>query len=400
MKPSDFPRDLRFRTPGPAIVEDGVVHLRRHRDIEQVLLDGNCEQFSQDASFWAKEGERDLTTYFFWATARRRADGSPGRHDPLRAIVEPYFRLRAVKALEPMIRGHAHDLIRAIVYSGRDEFDLAHEFAYPLALRTIMTLVGIPLERREWVHKHIWYIGHVQNFGELVLDPPEVREYLWDLIHTRSAHPENALLDVLINSWNAGELTDIELLGYIWGLLVAGYHNTGTNITNTFCLLDEFGLLDEARAHLDNEPWLRRVGEEVLRFATPFPCGWRYAVTDVTLDDGVTIPAGHPVQLWFSAANRDDAVNSDNRDAPSPDVFDITRRPNRHFTLGLGVHRCLGAELARLEARVALQTLLTAMPELRMARDMPFARHAAIDDGVDQVTFRFDRSAATRLLTT
>lgn len=398
MKPSDFPRDSQFCTPGPAIVEDGVVHLRRHRDIERALLDSDELEFSPDVSFWATESRRNLITHFFWTTGRRQADGGPGRHDALRAIVEPYFRHRAVKALTPMIRAHALDLVRDIVASGQGEFDLAHQLAYPLALRTIMSMVGMPREREDWVHELTWPTAKMQNLAELEREPPEIEQYLWELVRARHDRPENDLLTVLTTSWDAGTLTDLELLGYIWGLVVGGYHNAGTNIANAFCLLDEFDLLDEARSHLDDERWLRRAGEEVLRFATPFPSGWRTAVTDVTLDSGQTIPAGSTVYLWFSAANRDVRVNAGNPGAAAPEVFDITRRPNRHLTFGAGVHHCQGAQLARLEAQVALQTVLTALPGLHMARDLPFERHAGMDDGISTVTFRFDQSAAERQL--
>lgn len=399
MKPSDFPRDERFCTPGPAIIDNGVVHLRRYRDVERVLLDTDNLEFSQDASYWATEQRRSLVTHFFWATSRRRANGSPGRHDVLRAIVEPHFRLRAVKALEPVISGHVRDVIREIILSDRNEFNLALELTYPIARRTIMSLVGVPPEHEDWVHEHTWHIGRLHSFFDIAPEPPEVETYLWEFIHARRARPGNALVDVVVTSWDAGVITDVELLASIFGLLVAGYHNTGTNIANTFCSLDEFGLLDEARAHLDDDQWLRHPGEEVLRLRCPFPSGLRTAVTDVTLDCGQTIPAGSTVQLWFSAANRDEAVNAGTTNARSPAVFDITRRPNRHVTFGFGVYRCQGAELARLEDRVALRIALAALPRLHMARDKPFVRHAGVDDGIDDVTFRFDQRAAMRLLT-
>lgn len=398
MKPSDFPRDLRFRTPGPVFVEDGVVHLRRYRDVERVLLDGDCEEFNQDASCWSRGERLNLAMHFFWLTARRRADGSPGRHDALRTIVEPYFRPRAVENLAPMVRAHALDLIRRIVAKGTGEFDMARELAYLLALRTIMSMIGLPLEREDWVRERVEPIGQLSNFHEAGLEAPDVEGFLWDLIRSRRAHPGDRLVDVLIASWEQGALSDLELLGYIWGLAVGGYHDPGTNLANSFCLLDEFGLLDEARAHLDDELWLRRAGEEILRMGTPFPSGYRTAVADVTLDCGFTIPAGSPVRLWFSAANRDEAVNGGNPKASSPEVFDVTRRPNRHLTFGKGVYRCVGAELARLEARVALQTVLAALPGVHMAQDRPFARRAGIDDGVIQATFRFDQSTAEKQL--
>lgn len=160
----------------------------------------------------------------------------------------------------------------------------------------------------------------------------------------------------------------------------------------------EYGLLDEARTKLDDEDWLRRAGEEVLRFGTPFPAGPSLAVKDVVLESGLTIPAGTPVQIWFSAANRDNKINGGNTNAASPYDFDITRWPNQHVTFGLGMHHCVGAQLALLETRVALQSALRYLPDLEFDHTKPFDRYAGLADGVKQAVFHFNQHKAEQLL--
>ncbi|WP_221568721.1 hypothetical protein [Alkalihalobacillus sp. TS-13] len=119
MKPSDFPRDLRFRTPGPAFIENGVAHLRSYTDVQRAMMDNKENEFSQDRSFWAPEDQRvHLVFYFMWSTGKKKADGTTGRHDTLRSIISPWFRMKAVKTMESRIRENTKSLIRTIIEKG------------------------------------------------------------------------------------------------------------------------------------------------------------------------------------------------------------------------------------------------------------------------------------------
>jgi cytochrome P450 len=164
---------------------------------------------------------------------------------------------------------------------------------------------------------------------------------------------------------------------------------------NAFSLLSEFGLIDAVHAELDDEQAVRRVVEEILRFGTPFPVKPLFVVKESTFGD-LEVPAGSVLNVWFAAANRDEAVNGG---APQsdPNAFDPSRWPNRHVGLGHGRHYCLGAELARLETRILLQEGLRRLPGLYLDETRPFGRYAGIVDGVTEATFRFDQERAERI---
>ncbi|MBM7554564.1 cytochrome P450 [Thalassobacillus pellis] len=399
MKPSDFPRDRRFRTPGPAFIEHGVAHLRSYTDVQRAMKDNQEDEFSQDSSFWMPPNERvHLVFHFMWSKGRKKADGSPGRHDTLRRIIESWFRRKAVKTMERKVQEQTSILIRTIIEKGTGEFNLATELAYRLSIRTICSLIGLPLEREEWMRQHLEAFAKTPSFAQVHREPEEVEEYFWEVIHARIQHPQEELLDVLIGAWKQQKITDLELLGYLWGAFSAGTDSTGVNITNFFCLLAEFDLLEEARRRLDDPTWWNRAGEEVLRFCTSFAAAPTLAIKDVVLESGLRIPAMTPVSLWLSAANRDEKVNGGNPHATHPNFFDIHRSPNHHLTFGSGIHYCLGAQLARLEMRIALQTALRFLPELTFDDTKPFHRYAGLADGVSEAPFRFNQRKAEQHL--
>jgi cytochrome P450 len=399
MKPSDFPRDIRFRTAGDAFIENGVAHLRNYADIKRVMLDEEAKEFTQDTSYWAPQNQRiHISWYFLWATGKRKADGSVGRHDLLRSIIEPYFRTKPVKEMALQIENDSKVLIRKIIEKGTGHFDLADEYAYLLSLRTICSMVGLPYEREKWMRAQLEIFTQTPDLEQVKREPQEVEDYFREVIHYRQKKPGNEAIDILIEAWQNEKITEIELMGYMWGLFQAGTDTTGTNIINALSLFGEFGLLDEARANIHNEEWLRRAGEEVLRFGTPFAAGPSLAIKDVTLDSGLHIPAMTMVRLWFSAANRDEYINGGNPNATSPEIFDIHRWPNQHMTFGLGMHYCVGSQLAKLETKIALQTLLHYLPNLQFDQTRPFVRFAGIVDGVKEAHFTFDQQKAEKLL--
>jgi cytochrome P450 len=398
MKPSEFPRDPRFLTPGPAIVEDGIAHLRSYGDVRRANLDTTAEDFTLDTSYWAPQDQRiHLTWYFVWATGVKRADGSPGRHPELRQIAEPWFRKRAVTTMTPRIQQIADYLVRAIVERGTGEFDMAADFAYPLAYRTVCSLVGLPQEREHWMRDHLEAMAQAADVADqLRREPPEVEDYLRQTIQARIKAPGDELLDLLIAAWQEDRISEVELFAYMWGFFQAGAGTTAPHIANLFALLDEFKLLDQARDHTRDESWLQGASEEALRYTTPFPAGPLLTVREVVLEDGQRLPAWTQIRTWFSAANRDPRVNGDNTTANPTDVFDPTRSPNRHLGFGVGLRHCFGAPLARIESVIALRTLLDQLPDLGMDSSKPFERYAGVIDGVRSAPFRFDQARAER----
>ena len=319
-KPSDFPREEKFRDPRtpPFKDEHGVYHVFSYEDVMRVLMNRD-NAFSRDPSPWLPPGPHHMALDFMWAFEPFPIEGKEGRHDALRKVVEPWFRTRAVRTMEPVIRELAVELIDGIVAKGTGELNLASELAYRLSMRVICRLTGIGLEREQWLREKLDEFARAKSYEELPLQW-DVQAYFWQMAAKRLARPREELLDVLIEAWKAGQIDDDEWLGYVYGFVTAGTDTTGTHLANLFTLLAEFDLLDHVGGLLDDEDALRRIGEEVLRFGTPFPTKPLFVIEDSDFGE-LNVPKGSVLQIWFTAANRDEAVNAGARQSP-PGVFD------------------------------------------------------------------------------
>ena len=395
IKPSSFPRDEKFRSPHtpPFRDDQGTFHVFSHADVMRALKNAD-QEFSQDLSTLVPD-DHHMTFDFMWATDQVTLAGEPGRHDALRAVVEPWFRTRAVRTMEPVIRHLARELVEEIVQRGTGEFDLANDLAYRLSMRVICKLTGIELEREQWMREKLDEFNRAADFTKIPRQW-DVAAYFWELVAKRLAHPQDELLDVLISAWKEDKISGRELLGFISGFVNAGTDTTGTSLVDAVALLAEFDYLDQVRRSLDDQEAMRRIIEEILRFSTPFPAGPISVVRDVTFGD-LRVPAGSHLNMWLSAANRDEAVNGGVQQT-DPNVFDPDRWPNRHVALGQGRHYCLGGELARLEIRILLEEVLLRLPGLHMAEDQPFERVVGIVDAVTAAPFRFDSEQAQQVM--
>jgi cytochrome P450 len=189
----------------------------------------------------------------------------------------------------------------------------------------------------------------------------QMNAYFLDYIKSRRANPGTDLTSKLVQAEVDGErLADEEIVGFVGLLLIAGHITTTATLGNS---LVSFQDNPEAAAQVRADPMLLPAAiEEVLRVRTPFPRLGRIAKVDTEVG-GVRIPAGQIVVPWLAAANRDQRVFTD------PDRFDIHRKPNPHLSFGHGIHFCLGAPLARLEARVAMRLLLQRYRDIDVASD-------------------------------
>jgi cytochrome P450 len=394
-KPSDFPRDARFydpRTP-PFQDENGVYHVFSYADVIRVLVNREAA-VSRDPSPWLPPGPHHMALDFMWAVEPFTLAGEEGRHDALRRVVEPWFKTRAVRDMEPVIRRLTVELIDEIVAKGTGELNLARELAYRLSMRVICRLTGIELEREQWLREKLDEFSQATSYGDLPLQW-DAQAYFWQMIAKRLARPRDELLDVLIEAWKEEAIDDVELLGYIYGFVAAGTDTTGTSFANTFTLLAEYELLDYARSVLADDEALRKIVEEVLRYGTPFPTKPLFILKDASFGE-LEVPAGSVLSIWYAAANRDEAVNG-GVEQSDPSVFDPARWPNRHLGLGWAKHFCLGGDLARLETRILLQEALRRLPDLRMDESKPFTRYAGIVDGITEAYFTFDQEEAERV---
>ncbi|GIG56620.1 cytochrome P450 hydroxylase [Longispora fulva] len=283
----------------------------------------------------------------------------PPDHTRLRGLVSAAFTVRRVALLRTRIREITDGLLDAV--ADRSGVDLLDVFARPLPAIVICELLGVPVTDRAV------FLGWIRDLFDHAGPRASVRAagralaaYLGDLVAAKRASPDQGLISALLAARDERHrLTDAELLSTVTLLLVAGLETTVHLIgAATVALLRH----PDQVATLRTEPdlWPRAV-EELLRYDGPTEMAVaRWATTDLILG-GVPVPAGGEVMVVLSAANHDPALTDD------PDRLDIHRRPVPHVAFGHGVHHCLGAPLARLEAEIALRTLFERFPQLRLA---------------------------------
>lgn len=325
--------------------------------------------FSSDLSHVPGQGNPGEWFLFF----------DPPRHTRLRALISRAFTPRVVADLEPRIRRLSRHLLDEALAHG--EVDLVEEFSGPLPTRVIAELLGIPAE--DWPRYRRWSnaILAVANtfargeaaeriIAEYRAVTEEMRVALPDLIErVRSASPD-ALLAGLVDAEAAGErLTLREILGFVQLLLVGGQETTVNLINNALlCFLEHPDQLALLRAAPELLP---STIEEVLRFRSPLQWMPRATAREVEVH-GQVIPAGKLVLAMIGSANRDP------KQFPNAGRFDITRAPNPHIAFGHGIHACLGAPLARLEARIALADFLERVESFELATDGPWEPRQAL----------------------
>jgi cytochrome P450 len=315
----------------------------------------------------------------------------PPRHTKLRALIAKAFTPRVVADLEPRVRGLSRELLDRMI--DRGEADVVAAFSAPLPMRVIAELLGVPAD--DWPRYKSWSdtILSVANtfapgeetdriFVEFKAVTEEMRAALPDLIaRVRSARP-GALLARLAEAEVDGEqLTPQEILGFVQLLLVGGQETTVNLINNSLlCLLEHSDQLARLRSAPDLLP---SAIEEVLRFRSPLQWMPRATTRDIEMH-GQVIPAGKLVLPMMGSANRDP------RQFPKAGRFDIARTPNPHLAFGHGIYVCLGAPLARLEARIALADFLGSVDEFELATDVPWEPRQALSvHGPSRLPIRF-----------
>jgi cytochrome P450 len=288
----------------------------------------------------------------------------PG-HRRLRTLVHGVFTPRRIEALSGAIERLTETLLDRA--AARGSVDLIADFALPLPLTIISEMIGVPEADRMKLRR--WMNTMVENGGtsllNLVRQMPSLlllARCLRRLIQRRQAEPADDLATALIQARDRDDkLSEDELVAMLFLLVLAGHETTVNLIGNgTLALLQHPDQLELLRARPE---LITSAVEELLRFSNPVeqppP---RFAREALTIR-GVTIPRGEAVMPLLASANRDEEAFE------RADGLDITREPNRHVAFGLGIHYCLGAPLARLEGRIALQALVRRFPRLRLAVD-------------------------------
>jgi cytochrome P450 len=283
----------------------------------------------------------------------------PPDHTRLRSLVNKAFTPRIVRQLEPRLREVAHGLLDAAL--AQREVDLVQALTYPLPVTAIAEIIGVPAADR--AQFKIWSDQAVATLGTAFFAPPtleqmqrqlalreEMQRYFVPLAEARRGEPQDDLLTGLVRVEHEGSKLDHgEMLAMLVLLLVAGNETTTTLIGNAvLALLDHPGELKRLR---DDPALVPSAIDEVLRFESPVQFDPRRAARDTEIA-GVPIAENTLVLNWLGSANRDESVFD------RPDAFDIVRERNPHLAFGYGAHHCLGHNLARLEASVALEVLL------------------------------------------
>ncbi|WP_347553091.1 cytochrome P450 (plasmid) [Pseudalkalibacillus hwajinpoensis] len=285
-------------------------------------------------------------------------------HMRLRMLVSRVFTTRVMEAYRPYIKEVANDLLNLV--QNKKRMDIVSDFAFPLASLIIAKILGVPAEDRfqfrEWSKTLIQTIDLTRsrqalaNGNETTI---KLLDYFRDLINKRKDNPQDDLISMLIKEEQEGDkLTDEELLATCILLVIAGHETTVNLISNSILILLNH---PEQLIKLMEKPTLIETAvEEFLRYESPTQMTARIASEDIEIN-GTAIKKGEHVYVLLGAANRDAKKFID------ANKIDITRNPNPHLAFGHGIHFCLGSSLARIEAQIAIQTLLQRLPNLSIA---------------------------------
>lgn len=297
-------------------------------------------------------------------------DNDTPSHPRIRGAVLRSFTPGRAAKFEPALRALANELVDA--FEGEGRVDLIPKFAYPIPIRVLFELLGVPLSDmdrvkrwvEEWV-KFMWATPGPEEQSVCAHAMVAFRHYCIDLLEDRKRSPREDLMSALVQGSGSGEeiMTMNELAYLMNDLLFAGQDTTTTAIGNVVRLLLSYP--DHFRALRSDPGLVPAAVEEAMRMTSPAQCGVRTTLQEAQIA-GVTVPAGVDLCLVLGSAHRDEAH------FPNPDTFDLRRGVHeKTLEFGNGRHACLGAGLARLELRVAVEVLSQRLPTLRLAPDQP-----------------------------
>jgi cytochrome P450 len=332
----------------------------RYEDVKTLLTDERFAKSRYNALTPEQLRKQPWVPPMFRPLESTMVDLDPPDHTRLRQFVYKAFTPRLIEQMRERVQTLANELLDAV--TRKAEMDLIREYALPLPMTIITEILGVPTQDRDKFHKWSKVIVAVDQFNANWRVIPAIwmfNRYLRRFFKVRRADLRDDLVSALIQGEEAGDrLSEDELLAMVFLLLVAG-HETTVNLiaSGTLELLRHHDQMEKLR----RDPTLiKSAVEELLRYTAPvFNSTERYAREDVTIQ-GVTISRGEMTLGVIGSANRDETVFE------NPDILDIEREPNKHLSFGHGIHYCLGAALARLEAQIAISTLLERMPKMRL----------------------------------
>lgn len=352
LDPYPFYRNMREDKPVYFDETYRIYGVYRYQDVKKVLGDYNLFSSQFGKAFNPEGGP----------FSESLINQDPPAHTKLRSIVMKAFTPRAVERMESSIQDICNELVAGMK---KGETDFVKSFTYPLPVTVIAEMIGIPISDmdkfKRWSDTVVG--GSPESYADFPTAMKEMSDYFMNMIKLRKQDPKDDLISAVIAAEVDGEkLSMIQTLGFLILLLIAGNETTTNLISNAIYVFDQHpGTYETLR---NDRSLVPQAIEEVLRYRSPVQSIFRVAKQDVDIS-GVTVPSGAVLQPWIGSANHDERVFNNS------EKFDIYRKDNRHIAFGEGIHYCLGAPLARLEAKVAMNTLLDNFKTIVVDRKKP-----------------------------
>ncbi|MFN2511931.1 MAG: cytochrome P450 [Pyrinomonadaceae bacterium] len=335
--------------------------ITRYEDVAALLKDERFVKNRRTAMTSEQLRKMPWMPPMFRPLERNMLDLDPPDHTRLRALVHKAFTPSFIGQMRDRIQILADELLEGEARKG--EMDLIKDYALPIPMTIITEILGVPTSDRDKFHKWSKAVVSLSSPNATLRVIPSVWmfiRYLRRFIKRRRLDPQDDLVSALIQAEEAGDkLSEDELLAMVFLLLIAG-HETTVNLIGTgmLALLEHPEQMEKLR---QSPAIINTAIEELLRYTSPvFMSTERYAREDLKIQ-GVTISRGGLTLGVIGSANRDEKVFE------NANALDITREPNKHLSFGQGIHFCVGAPLARLEAQIAVKTLLRRMPDLKLS---------------------------------
>lgn len=377
-----------LRTEGPvrqAVMRRGlrVWLVTGYDDVRALLADPRLSKDSDRAADLFERHSGQQSVAFADSLARHMLNTDPPDHTRLRKLVNKAFTPRAVARLRPRIEEITERLLDEIARAGA--VDLLASFAFPLPITVICELLAVPEDDRVAFARWSNVLVSAAAPEEIEDASTRMAKFLQELIVAKRAEPADDLLSDLVHASDEGDsLSGAELVSMAFLLLLAGHETTVNLIGNgVLALLRNPDQLAALRA---DPSLLPGAIEEFLRYDGPVNIATLRFTTEAVEVGGVTIPEGEFVMASLLSANRDAAKFAD------PEGLDVTRPAGGHLAFGHGIHYCVGAPLARLEAQIALGGLLQRFPDLRLDGEPEELgwRDSTLMRGLEQLPVRVD----------
>jgi cytochrome P450 len=340
----------------------------RYKDVRMLLSDPRVskdgrrmnEMFARHSGIPVEEGEH-VSVGFDDELSWHMLNSDPPRHTRLRNLVSKAFTLRRMEAFRPRIQQIADELLDP--FEGRDDIELVSEYAAPLPIIVICDLLGIPFSDRDSFRRWaVELVGAGRDPEVVERASKNVVEYARTSIAAKRANPGDDMISALLQGRDDDRLTEDELVAMIFLFTVAGHITSQHTLSNgIFSLLTHPDQMARLRADMSIMP---RAIDELMRYDGGVGVAtFRFTSEEISLGDGIVLPAGQILALSIQSAHRDDARY------PGADDLKLDRQPLGVLGFGHGTHFCIGQPLAKIQTEIGLNRLFTRYPDLRLVTD-------------------------------